>query len=121
MSYFLAAFTLLTLFFIFKQAREVYRLKEQLDDVNSSFNLVFEEKEKLKEAASLLSGKISLLERDYRLIGKTEETLISLALLYDQHESYLTLDDWKDGTAPLFSNFINYISELEKDDLAKLN
>ena len=107
---------------------EVVRFRKKLAEVeaeaarlSNTLMLIMVERDELKANATDLTSKLTVLERDYTTLTKTDSLLRSVALLYDDHKNFSTLEDWRNGVAPVFSNFVDYLESTDGEIHTKLN
>jgi|DEB0MinimDraft_10_1074344.scaffolds.fasta_scaffold88462_2 hypothetical protein len=121
-------FMLLLVISFGRYGSEVVRFRRKLAEVEAEaarlsnmLRLIMVERDELKANATGLTSKLTVLERDYTTLTKTDSVLRAVALLYDSHEDFSTLEDWRNGVAPIFSNFVDYLESTDGGIDAKLN
>lgn len=121
-------FMLLLVISFGRYGSEVVRFRRKLAEVEAEaarlsnmLRLIMVERDELKANATDLTSKLTVLERDYTTLTKTDSVLRAVALLYDGHEDFSTLEDWRNGVAPIFSNFVDYLESTDGGIDAKLN
>lgn len=121
-------FMLLLVISFGRYGSELLRFRRKLAEVEAEaarlsnmLMLIIAERDELKANATDLTSKLTVLERDYTTLTKTESVIRAVALLYDGHEDFSTLEDWHNGVAPIFSNFVDYLESTDGGIDAKLN
>lgn len=90
------------------------RLSNTLSDVVA-------ERDRIKSKYVFLESNLALLERDYKYSVEADVILKKLSVLYEEHESYSTVEEWVIGADPVFSKFLTYVENLESGVETRLN